>query len=203
VDDRLRVAWHHEFGGPSRASPTLVGTDILFDADRPAVGAARTPQILAVRDLGDSGTLRWQRPAGGLVMASYARDPRPGATFWMYTFFSPWLVRRTVATGAVVQAVNIDTLIGEAGMQTPLSAMTIAGSASRPVLLSSATAFDGGATYVTAVDLVSGLLTWKVPIPDIGGRNAAGQFPLVARAGRTRVVFTTYNSGARAIGLPF
>jgi outer membrane protein assembly factor BamB len=199
-ESRLTVAWHHEFGGPSGASPLAIGPDIFFDGDRAAPGGAIAPRTIAVRDTGAAPQLLWQQPSGGLVRASFARDPRPGATFWMYLVGRPWLLRRAAQTGALVQAFDLDALIGETGRHVPLSALTIAGPGSRPVMLLGATAFGAGATFAAAVDLETGGLLWKVPVPGIGGWYTAGQFPILLRDGQPRAVFTTYNSGARAIG---
>ncbi len=200
--NRLRVAWQFEFGGPSGASPLVMGTDIFFDGDRPAPGVAKAPQILAVRDNGATAIELWRRPVGLSVKASFARDPRPGGGLWTYTVPSNLLVRRSAATGAALQAIDIDALIGEPAYHFPYSATTIGGTPSRPVMILLATAYGAATSYVVAVDLVTGTLIWKAPIADLAGSYSAGQFPVLSEQGQMRIVFTTYNSGARAIGAP-
>ena len=110
LDQRLHIAWHYEFGGPSRASPLLIGPDVL---SMPTVrqSAPPRPPDTAVRDLGTRPRYAGSGPPGGRWRPC---DPRP-AELLTYTLFSPWVVRRTAATGAVVQAVNLDTLIEKRG----------------------------------------------------------------------------------------
>jgi outer membrane protein assembly factor BamB len=201
-DARFKIAWQYGFTGPSGASPTVVGDTIFFDGGSAVSGTSAQSRMIAVRDTGTAPAAVWQRAAGGAIVASYARDPRPGGSFWMYTVFSPWLVRRAAADGAVAQGINLDQLIDAPGIHVPLSAITIGGSAAAPVLIVSATAFAAGTTYIAAIDLTTGTLRWKVPVDDIGGWYTAGQFPMLWNGVASRVVFTTFNGGARAIGGP-
>ena len=46
--DRLRLAWHFEFGGGSGASPLLINNVVYFDGHRPQPGAERAPHVFAV-----------------------------------------------------------------------------------------------------------------------------------------------------------
>jgi hypothetical protein len=100
----------------------------------------------------------------------------------------------------VLQALNVDQLVGEAGWHTPLSAVTVAGPWWQPTLLVFATAFNAGTSVVLAVDVATGTVRWKVPLADYDGGFAAGQFPILAGAAGPRIVFSSYGSGVRAIG---
>jgi hypothetical protein len=198
----MTMAWHFEFGGPSGASPLLINRTIYFDGDRAAPGAPKDPHIFAVADAGGAPAEIWRRRVAGSVVASFARDPRPGAGLWTYSLLSPWLLRRSSATGAVLQAVNVDELVADAGRHVPLSAMSIASPWWQPTMLLIATAFNGGSTAALAVDLGSSTLRWKVTLADYDGGFAGGQFPILVGAGGPRVVFSSYGSGVRAIGAP-
>jgi len=200
VDDRLKVAWHYEFGGQSGASPLIIGRTIYFDGDRPAPGTEKAPHIFAVSDNGTSPVELWRKRALSKMNASFARDPRPAGGFWTYSLLSPWLIRLHQLSGRVMQAIDVDNLLGEEGRHIPRSAMTIAGTDAEPVMIILATALNSGATYVIAVNLMSHALVWKVEVTDIAWAFTAGQFPIVMQNGVPRVVFTTFNAGARAIG---
>lgn len=196
----LTVAWHFEFGGPSGASPLVIDRTIFFDGDRPAPGTAKDPHIFAVADAGAAPVEIWRKRVPTSVVASFARDPRPGAGLWTYSVLSPWLLRRSSTTGAILQAINVDEVVGDAGRHVPLSAMSIASPWWQPSMLLLATAFGGGPTTAVALDLASGAARWKVALPDYDGGFAGGQFPIVLGPNGPRVVFSSYGSGVRAIG---
>ena len=112
----------------------------------------------------------------------------------------PWINRRSEATGEVIERLSVDALLDETGTHNPLSPITIAGSASQPVLMVFAKALDPGQGFLTAIDLGSRTLSWKVEVSADSGKYALGQFPILMRAGKPRVVFTTFGGGARAVG---
>lgn len=199
--DRLRLAWHFEFGGGSGASPLLIDNVVYFDGDRPRPGAEKAPHVFAVRDDGAYPMELWRKRVLSQIVASFAQDPRPLGGFWVYTRFNPWLLRYEQLGGGIIQGINVDGLIGELGTHVPLSVMTVAGTETEPIMILSATAVYQGSTYIVAINLVNNGLLWKVSIPDIGWPSTAGQFPIVMQDGEPRIVFTTYDSGARALGL--
>jgi outer membrane protein assembly factor BamB len=208
----FRVAWHVDFGGPSGASPLVIGDHIFFDGDRPASDASLAPHVFAVQDLGTSGRLIWSRPMEGIMRASFAQDPRGG--FWLFPTGTAsdehkWLVRLALmdadqdGIGDVLERIDVDALVGEPGLHLPSSAISIAGTSTAPVMIVGATAFspDGTvrSTYVTAIDLNSRSLLWKVPLPS---NFTQGQFPILQGSRGPRVFFTNQDNGLWVIGRP-
>jgi outer membrane protein assembly factor BamB len=208
----LRVVWHVDFGGPSGASPLVVGDQIFFDGDRPFPDAPFAPHVFAVRDLGSSGQKVWARSMGSAMRASFAQDPRGG--LWLFTAGTSsdenkWLIRLVLedsdgdGVGEVVERIDLDALVAEPGVHLPSSALSIAGTARAPVMLVGATAFaEGGtvlSTYVTAIDLNGRSLLWKVQLPS---NFTQGQFPILQGAHGPRVFFTNQDDGLWVIGQP-
>ncbi len=208
----LQVAWFVPFGGPSGASPLVVGDHVFFDGDRLEAGGAFAPHVLALQDEGEHGVMRWRLPMEGRIKASYARDPRGGMWGWTAGVprdDHPWLQRIALhdrdgdGQGDIIEQINLDELVGEAGIHVPTSAMSMAGPPAAPVLMVNATAFnpDGSvlSTYVVAVDLVHRELRWKVELPSAPN---GGQFPLLESAQGPRLIFTNWTEGTWAIGEP-
>ena len=200
--DRLKVAWHFTFGGPSGASPLVVEDVIFFDGDRPDPGAPEQPHIFAIRDLGGLPIEVWRQPAFSNIRVSFALDPRPGAGFWnYYPGQSPWLELRSLEDGAVQDGIQLDDLIGEPGNHSGSSAMTIAGGQSVPIMIVSASSFRTGSTYIAAIGLTSKALVWKYLVSiDPQQPLTAGQFPIILGRDGFRVVFATSRNGVRALG---
>jgi outer membrane protein assembly factor BamB len=197
--ERLRIAWHFEFGGPSGASPLVIGDTVYFDGDRPAPGTAQDPHVFALQDNGTAVTEKWRQAMTSTIVASFARDPRGG--LWVYPYPEKWLIRLDEGDGSEMQRIDVDALVApsEAGSHFPSSAMTITEPDSAPAMLLSAFAGNPSSTYVAAIDLASASLLWKVKVADAAGVKTAGQFPILQGYGR-RVVFSTFDDGVWAIG---
>jgi hypothetical protein len=198
---RLRIAWFYEFGARSGASPLVVGDLVIFDGDRAAPSSPFGPRFFALRDEGATSSVVWESELGGPGVASAARDPRGGA--WVFAFGQPTLRRLSTSSGATLQSIDLDALVGEPGVHTPYSAMSIAnGPAGHPVMLVSARAGQSS-VYLVAVDLVSAVALWKHKLPGAAVEDTPmGQFPIASgRKGRRAVVFST-KKGIRAVAGP-
>jgi len=211
----LQISWKYDFAGPSGASPLVVATPtetkIYFDGDNIQLDGSALALIYGISDIvgdyPDTSSLIFQKRAfgkPGRIVASFALDPRGG--FWTYVGVSPWLQYRDSASGiaAANNNINVDALINDPDyIHLPMSAMSIVGTPTNPIMIVSAiTTVAGGNQYVIAIDLVSKTLLWKVQTNGIGDtENTAGQFPILSKNGEQRVIFSTRNLGARAIGL--
>jgi outer membrane protein assembly factor BamB len=198
--ERLRVAWHFDFGARSGASPTVLGGKrILFDGDRSSPTSAFDPRFFLVRDRGRRPELLWESPLGGPGVASAALDPRGGA--WTFAFTNPLLTRISAKDGEPLQTIDLDAAVGAPGIHVPLSAMSIAsGRGGRPVMI--VTARSRETTYVVALDLVRERAIWSRPIPDASLLGIPmGQFPILANGGKRTVVFAA-KSGVRGLRGP-
>jgi hypothetical protein len=196
----LRIAWYFTFGAPSGASPLCIGDTIYFDGGRLQPGDADSPQMFAVRDTGTAGALTWARPAPRAVPSSFAQDPRGG--FWVIFFRYPLLQRRSRQTGALLEAIDIRSVVG--GTSLPHSVLTISHTPSSPIITLGTLDSPGTSAYVVAIDLASGIAKWKVNImPSFGVDNVTGQFPIVVdTAGKAVVVFSGRTSGAYFVTEP-
>jgi PQQ-like domain len=194
---RLRVAWYHEFGARSGASPLVLGDLIVFDGDRSDPAGPLSPRFFGIRDTGAKPRLVWEYELGGLGVASAAEDPRGGA--WVFAFTNRVLRRISKATGKVVQTIDVDELVGEPGDHAPFSAMSIAeGRDGRPVML--VTARSSASAFVVAIDLVRERLLWKYRMPGpLFADTPMGQFPVLAGPGGRRTVVFTTRSGVRGV----
>jgi hypothetical protein len=195
---RLKVAWFHEFGARSGASPLVVGDTVLFDGDRETPTAPTSPRFFGIRDMGRRGELAWRYELGGPGVASAARDPRGGA--WVFAFGQPTLRRISTTTGAVAQTIDVDALVNDVGTHTPYSAMSIAtGPRGRPVMFVTARASNLSA-YVLAIDLAKGVALWKYKVPgEVFMGTPMGQFPIVAGPRGRRAVVFSMKGGVRAL----
>jgi len=99
---------------------------------------------------------------------------------------------------------NVRVLVDDPNPSMPSSALSVAGSATRPVLLLSTGDLAGLTSYVVATDLVSGRLIWKVNLrPTFDSAGTAGQFPIVFNSsGKPVVVFSGKTSGAYFLADP-
>ncbi|MCA9941373.1 MAG: PQQ-binding-like beta-propeller repeat protein [Anaerolineales bacterium] len=213
LPDSLQVAWYFEFNGPSGVSPFAFNMDMVyFDGDRDLAGAD-APTMYAVRDLGASPQLLWTKAMNGQMEASFARDKRGG--MWAYSVGNPpvsnrWLYRIGMydsngdGIGDVLEQIDLDALVGEPGVHVPSSAMTMAGTASAPVMIVGASAYlQGGgvsSSFVVAIDLNTRALLWKVQVPD--NVSSSGQFPITGGAYGSRIFFTNQTNGTWVIGTP-
>jgi len=202
-DGTLRAAWSFVFGGPSGASPLVIGDTVYFDGDRLGPGEDINPHAFAVQDNGDTCSLRWKYAMPWSVKASFSRDPRGG--IWAFAAGVRWLIHLDEETGQTLELLDVDELVDEEGVYVPSSIMTIAGDPSQPVMiLGVAPATTGGPSWVIAVDLDSWSLLWKVKLADDWEANVtSSQFAIVEDdEGKAVVVFPARNSGAYGVGEP-
>lgn len=202
----ISIAWYFEFRGPSGASPLLLRSGgqsvIYFDGSGVIPGGPTDPQFFAVKDLGAAPQLLWQYSMPTMPVAAAAADPRGG--LWVYAPLYPQLLRLSPA-GQLIQVIDLDTLVGEAGVHVPYSALTIAGLAPWPVMILSARAVDYSSVFVTAIDLANHSLLWKYRIDESLGRKGSplGQFPILKTAtGAPVVILSTAGNGVWGLSSP-
>jgi len=203
----FEIAWYFEFQAPSGTSPTL-GTDeegrtvIYFDGSGVTSTSARAPQALAVTDMGTRGELLWRYPLPIVPQSSPAIDPRGGV--WYYTTRSTRLLRLSESTGALIQSINVNSIVGDStGTFIPFSVMTISGDETSPVMMVAASTSSFSRTYVTAIDLAAGSLIWKFRVDEGKGFYGmpSGQYPtLLNSSNEPVVVFSTRQNGLWALG---
>lgn len=202
----LEEAWVVRFGSSSGGSPLVVDDSVFFDVDRRWAGfnVPVRPKVIAVRDLGGSGTVRWSHkvPSGLRVALSFGRDPRGGV--WYFGAGDTYMLRLDEATGQVIEKLDIDALVSEPLPHGPASTMTMAGTETDPVLITSASPIFGFFS-ILAIELKTHRVLWKVPIcfstfADRCGN--VGQFSAVMRGGTPAVVFSTNKIGVFSIGEP-
>ena len=218
----LKVAWSYEFDAPSGASPTVINDTIYFDGFKKIPGRGEVPYIFAITDRGDYWIPKWEQEISDQLQASCARDPRGG--IWDFPSGTKWLEHRDEINGHLIEKIDVDQLVDDKGRHIPFSAMTIAGDQYQPVMVVAAAvagspqgkhyiiaidlkriispAIDSNNSISTAIDLNNSIspLLWRVAISDEINGFTAGQFPIMVKDGRSRVVFSSYSVGARAIG---
>ena len=156
--------------------------------------------IFAVEDRGDELALLWTQEMEGRVEASLSRDPRGGLWGWAIPY--PSLRRWDELDGTELDVLDVDDLIGDpADQHWPSSAVTIAGDASRPVLMVMAKPLALGDNHVVALDLAAGRLLWRYDFLVEPSLFTAPQYAIVEGDQGPVVVFPTYFNGARGIGL--
>jgi hypothetical protein len=192
----LRVAWYWEFGGPSGASPTCTGGAVVFDGSSLHAGGPLSPTLFALRDDGDHATLLWSQSVVNSVPASVAHDPRGGV--WVISSGYPRVERRSESTGLLMDSISVTALLNDGTNYIPSSALTVAGTATSPVIITGAIQTGGARAKVIAIDLASRSLLWSYDLtPATGAENTAGQFPIVTDPnGHPVVVFTGRTTGA-------
>jgi outer membrane protein assembly factor BamB len=201
MEDRLKIAWYYEFGGPSGASPLLINNTLYFDGNRSFL---MNPYIYAVTDMGNYGKDEWKKAFPTPIDASFALDPRGG--FWIVDAWGGRLAHHSTEDGSVIEEIDVDGLVQEPGRHKPSSVITMCGNETRPILIVSATAIKlfRSSSYVIAIDLAAdNSLLWKVKISD-GSLFSLdfpfGQYPVLMKNGEPRVVFSTIRDGVWAIG---
>ena len=186
----LTLKHHFEFNGPSFASPLIVGNDIYFDG----VDAGGT-KIIKIRDTGTSFEEQLRVPVATSPRASFALDPRADS-FWHPVYNR--VVRRSLNDLSHMGVIDVEGLIDDQDSTNfRVGVLTIAGDATNPVLLTSASHFRDMITYVVAVDLMNGQLLWKVKFggitePGLAYDRVLSQFPILTNGGVAppRVIFT-------------
>ena len=199
----LQVKWFFVFGGPSGASPLIVGDTLYFDGDRLNPGEDENPHLFALQDKGETCYLKWTYAMDAPIRASVARDPRGG--IWSFGKGLRWLHRLDQETGELLGLLDIDELIDEPGVNFASSVMTIAGDTSHPVMIVGAiTSTVGQPAWVIAVDLEPEVLLWKVKLSDDWETEATNsQFAILEDdEGKPVVVFPGTSSGAYGVGSP-
>jgi len=199
--DQIKTAWHYDFDGPSGASPLVIGDTIFFDGNK---SLQKDPFTMGVIDKGSYPLLKWKESIPKPIDSSLARDPRGG--FWLVDALGGQLIHQSEEDGSFIGAINTDEIIQEYGVHNPCSVITICGTKTRPILLTSALALDltKSSCYVIAVDLANNnKLLWKVKIYE--GSLATvdfpfGQYPVMMKNNEPRIVFTSLSHGAWAIG---
>jgi outer membrane protein assembly factor BamB len=200
----LTPVWHFEFGGLSAASPLRVGRTIFFDGYRPEPGTGPiNPHLFAVVDTGSSPRELWRQPIWPRVVASFSFDPRLPYSFWTFGGFTSKLLRLDLRTGALLDRLDVNALLGESNGFLVTSVTAIAGSAPTPILLVGVTKWEpGGPSYLLAIDVESRSLAWRIQVGEYGVDGIfGGQFPILLGDDGPRVVFSSRNSGARAVGV--
>ena len=200
-DDRLQVAWHYDFNGPSGASPLLIENTLYFDAERCVL---RRPQIIALTDMGDTWQEKWKSRIPNPIDSSLALDPRGG--FWVVDAFGGCLIRKSTENGEVLNVIDTDRIVNKPGTHRPCSVVTICGSSDRPILIHAVMSIEPlkSSCYVIAVDLEdNNNLLWKVKISEgtiLSLDFPFGQYPVLMENEKPRLVFTTVGGDAWAIG---
>ncbi len=204
ADNRLTEIWYFEFGGPSQASPTLINETIYFDGCREKPSLPRDIHLFTITDKGNYWEEEWRKEYPLPTYASFAYDPRGG--FWYIDSFSGKLVHFSTEDGSIIEEIIIDDLVNENGKHLPSSVMTIAGNDTNPVLLVSASTLRSviSNSYVIAIDLeANNSLIWKVKLFEgffISMDFAFGQYTILMKDDRPRVVFGSFRDGVWAIG---
>ena len=200
-DDRLQIAWYYDFDGPSGASPLLIENTLYFDGGRCFL---RKPHIIALIDRGETWEEKWKSRIPNPIDSSLAFDPRGG--FWVVDAFGGRLIRKSTENGEVLDVIDTDKMVNKLGTHRPCSVITICGSPDRPVLINAVMSLipSKSSCYVIAVDLEDdNNLLWKVKIsegPVVSLDFPFGQYPVIMKNGKPRLVFTTVGGGAWAIG---
>ena len=200
-DGVLQDKWSFEFGGPSGASPLIVGDTIYFDGDRIHPGQDKNPHLFAVQDNGETCSLKWLYSMRTSIKASVSSDPRGGV--WAFGVGQQWLCRLDQETGELMNLLDIDILVDEPGDYKASAVLTIAGDPASPVMITSACTHAGGKpSYVIAIDLEAEDLLWKVKLADDWEEeNTNAQFAILEdQEGMPVVVFPGNNSGAYGVG---
>ena len=202
-DGVIQPKWSFEFGGPSGASPLIVGDTIYFDGDRLNPGEDENPHLFALQDNGDTCSLKWTHPMETPVKASCSRDPRGGV--WAFAPRRQYLYRFDSEDGEMIDRLDIDAMVDEPGVDIPASVMTIAGDPTQPVMIiSTIGTLEGQPARIMAIDLSTETKLWKINISeDWSIEYTSSQFAFVEDdAGRPVVIFPTSSSGAYGVGAP-
>lgn len=193
--------WFFEFGGPSGASPLIVGDMLYFDGDRIHPGDDENPHLFAVQDNGESCSLKWIYSMRSPIKASVSNDPRGGV--WAFGSGQQWMIRLNQETGELMNMLDMDILVDEPGLYKASAVLTIAGDLANPVMITSAgTVAQGKPSYVLAIDLNTEEVLWKIRLSDDWMEESThAQFSILEDTeGVPAVVFPGTNSGAYGVG---
>jgi hypothetical protein len=206
ADGILRVAWSWSFEGPSGASPLVVpGTHntIYFDGTGQTAGAAQHVVLFALQDLGSSASLLWANdltqlygilyPSNAVapgIQASPAHDPRGG--IWVWSTYDTRLYRFDEASGKLIEALNIPTLLNDPGA-VPDSTVEIATNGGRPILLIGVLGGVKHSNSVAAIDLSTDSLLWSAAVGSGTTGATFGQYPLLPTPDGALMVVSLYD----------
>ena len=198
----ITVAWSFLFGSPSGASPLCVANTIYFDGASRYPGVAGRPQIFAVQDNGTSASLLWHAAVPNVLPGNLGLDPR-GGMWAMFTGVGT-MERFDALTGKVIDTLRVSSLVGAAQTNYPYSAITMAGTATDPIMLLGTANQATTDSHVVAIDLPTHSVLWNVQIaPVYGTDDAPSQFPIMLDAsGNPVVVFAGRSSGAFFVKAP-
>jgi len=197
-----------DFRAVSGASPLVIEDRIYFDgydcvAHDSGGGCQRdAPHAFAVRDTGDGLELMWRKRLITPVVASFARDPRGGV--WHFELGRRHLFRRDESTGALLQTIDVDALMGDPTQtHVPASVTSIAmNPVIGPVMILSARPLSASSASVVAIALRGGVKLWDVELHGALINSTAAQFAIVRDArGFSTVVFPGAWDGAYGVGL--
>ena len=204
ISERIKIAWHYDFGGPSGASPLLINDTIYFDGERFTSSIEKDPHAYALIDKGATSQEKWLTKLKNPVYGSFAKDPRGG--FWIIDNIDAKLLRIDLQTGKAMENISFNELIKENGKHTPCSVITICENKTRPILIIAANTKDKNKriSNVFAIDLENNnSLLWSVKIsegPFYTLDFPFGQFPVVRKDGESKIFFSTIRGGPWAIG---
>ncbi len=196
----LSVVWTFPFGGPSGSSPHYDPNTntVFFDGASQPRGNSGPGTLFAVVDQGSSPQLLWSAALPAKLQAAVTQDPRGG--IWAFAAGYQYLWRFSEATGAILQTIDVNALLGPVNGVTngPSSAMTI--TPNSVMLLGTVAVVGKGPSYLVALNLNpnAGALVWEFLISsNAAGDKFFGQTPIVIDpAGNTNIAFTTRLSGA-------
>ena len=204
MSDRIKIAWHYDFGGPSGASPLFINDTIYFDGERLTSSIKKDPHTYAIIDNGNTYQIKWVTKLKNPIYGSFAKDPRGG--FWVVDTIDANLLRINIQTGRTIENINFNELIQEDGKHTPCSVITICENKSRPIMIIAAYTKNNNkvSSQVIAIDLTNdNELLWSVKIsegPLYKLDYPFGQFPVVVNNNESKIFFSTIRGGPWAIG---
>lgn len=209
----LTVAWTHDFTGPSGGTPLIFGDTIIFDgASTNDTSTGATPFLRCVQDKGAAAVTLWTQIMPGPVKAAPTLDPRGG--FWTFPArgslmrFSTSPSSPTSSAPTLLQTIDLHALTGEAGTQSPSSAMVMAdGLNGDPVMIVGIMSRpDGsgptGASMVAAIDVKNTRLLWRDIVSPTSQTVVISQFVITksnAQVGKYSVGFPEVFQGLRLV----
>lgn len=204
----LTVKWTFPFGGPSGGSPIYdaATNSIYFDGSAAAPATSGPPLLFAVTDSGTTPILKWTAQLAAKAGATGALDPRGGV--WWFAAKVQYVWRFDEANGNVLQTLDVSALLNNAVTHVPSSPLLIAQSPQgTPVMILGSIASAGvGPSFVISLNLApaAGALLWAYRVANSTLIDAVyGQFPIVQTTdGKSRIVFTVFQSGASFPGQP-
>jgi hypothetical protein len=204
----LTVKWTLSFGGPSGGSPiyNAATNAIYFDGSAVTPATSGPPVLFAVTDTGTAPILKWTAQLPAKAEATGALDPRGGV--WWFAAKAHYVWRFDEANGRVLQTLDINALVNTAGAHVHSSPLVIAQNPQgTPVMILGSIASAGvGPPFIISLDVTpaAGALLWAHKVANSTLIDAGyGQFPIVQTTdGKSRIVFTTYQSGASFLGQP-